>query len=151
MATKEELKQQLEGNERVKRLIHLDTRQEANERDYYEVYRYYWDDNGVLRSEAVIIHVLVDENGNEIAYWKDKIPTVLRPIPETTFRDELEQKIEQVKDQFNIENYFIEQVDNRRQVATVTVYVTGDQDNVIETRLLVWKDKDGNWYYKRIG
>jgi len=146
MPSKEELLNQLKS--KALRVFFLEKHYEMNKKDYYEFYRYYYtDENGVLRSEAVCIHVIVDEEGNENAYWKDRIPTVLKSRL-TSFSDELRSKIEEVKEAKGLDVITVENVDENNKVAILRVFKSVDQENVQEFRVAIWKDKQGNWHHK---
>ncbi len=146
MATKDELLKQLK--ERALRVFFLEKHYEINKKDYYEFYRYYYtDERGVLRSESVCIHVIVDEEGKENAYWKDKIPTILQSRT-MSFSDELQSKLEEVKETKGLDAVTVETLDENNRVAILKVYKSVDQDNVQEFRVVVWKDEKGNWHYK---
>jgi len=148
MATKDELLKQLK--EKALRVFFLEKHYEVNKKDYYEFYRYYYtDESGVLRSESVCIHVIVDEQGNENAYWKDRIPTVLLPRP-VSFSSELQSKLEEVKKAKGLDAVTVETLDENNKVAILKVYKSVDQDNVQEFRVAVWKDERGNWHHKVI-
>jgi len=148
MATKDELLKQL--NERALRVFFLEKHYEINKKDYYEFYRYYYtDERGVLRSESVCIHVIVDEEGKENAYWKDRVPVVLQTTP-SLFSNELRNKLAEIKKAKGLDAVTIESIDEGNKVAILRVYKSVDQDNVQEFRIVVWKDDEGNWHHKLI-
>ena len=146
MPSKEELLKQLES--KALRVFFLEKHYEVNKRDYYEFYRYYYtDERGVLRSEAVCIHVIVDEQGNENAYWKDRVPVVLQTTP-SLFSNELRNKLAEIKKAKGLDAVMIENIDENNKVAILKVYKSVDQENVQEFRVAVWKDEQGNWHHK---
>lgn len=148
MPTKDDLLKQLKA--KALRVFFLEKHYEVNKRDYYEFYRYYYtDENGVLRSESVCIHVIVDEQGNENAYWKDRIPTVLQTVGEK-FGTELRSKLSEIKQNKGLDAITVESIDENNKVATLRAYKSIDQDSIQEFRVVVWKDGKGNWHYKII-
>jgi len=148
MPSKEELLNQLKS--KALRVFFLEKHYEVNKKDYYEFYRYYYtDENGVLRSEAVCIHVIVDDQGRETAYWKDRVPVVLQ-TPPPLFSNELRNKLSEIKKAKGLDAVTIESVDEGNKVAVLRVYKSVDQNNVQEFRIVVWKDDEGNWHHKLI-
>jgi len=148
MPTKKELLDQLK--KKALRVLFLEKHYEVNKKDYYEFYRYYYtDERGVLRSEAVCIHVIVDEKGNEHAYWKDRIPTVLISRS-ATFLDELMNMLNKKKSEIGFLTFMVDQVDENSRTAIVRTFKSVDQEAVQEIRIVVWKDDEGAWHFKRI-
>ena len=148
MATFDELLERLKS--KAVRVFLLDKHYEVNKRDYYQFIRYYWlDANNVLRSEAVIIHVLVKEDGTEEAYWKDKIPTVLTQAPTETFRDKVEQYAEKNLSNFVGLNPIAVDETRRRGVFEIYIY-DKSSDSVVKKVVFIWEDKQGNINYKEI-
>ena len=148
MVTKDDLLKELES--KAVRVFPLEKHTEVNGRDYYQFYRYYWiDGNDVIRSEAVCIHVVVDENGNEHAYWKDRVPTILTR-PTSTFTDEIENLLTQKQQEIGYVAYDVEAVNDRRQIARVILYFENQDGTLNEKKYLVWKDSSGKLQYKRL-
>jgi len=150
LATKNDLLKELES--KAVRVFFLERHNEVNDRDYYQFYRYYWiDENNIIRSEAVCIHVIVDENGNEHAYWKDRVPTVLAASsPSPSFTDEVESLLAENQEKIGYTAYDVEMVNDRRRIAKVILYFENQDGTVSEKKYLVWKDVSGRMRYKRL-
>jgi len=148
MATFNDLLKRLES--KAVRVFLLERYNEVNGKDYYQFIRYYWvDRDGVLRSESAIIHVLVKEDGTEEAYWKDKVPTILRSTQIETFSDKIEQYAKN-----NISNFVGLNpiaVDDARKRGVFEVYIYDkSSDSVVKKVVFIWEDGQGNVNYKEI-
>lgn len=149
MATRDDLLKELENL--AERVIVLNRYTEPNSKDYYDVIRYYWYDQsmGVLRSESVIIHVIV-KDGKEYAYWKDKIPTVIAlQNKEPTFTEELKPKLDTIKLAKGIKAIVIETIDDENKTAILRAYVQSETGKYSEKKVVVWKDESG-WNYELV-
>ena len=148
MATFDELLEQLRS--KAVRVFLLDKHYEVNKRDYYQFIRYYWlDENNVLKSESVIIHVLVKEDNTEEAYWKGKIPSILMQTPSSTLQDKVEQYAKN-----NISNFVglnpvaVDEVKGR---GIFEVYIYDESsDSIVKKMIFVWKDQQGKINCKEI-
>ena len=149
MPSKQELLDELQA--KALRVFFLEKHHEVNNRDYYEFYRYYWaDSNNIIRSEAVCIHVIVDDSGNEHAYWKDRVPSILATRPESTFSSEVERILAENQEKIGYTAYDVEMVNDRRQLAKVILYFENQDGTVSERRYLIWKDASGSLRYKQL-
>ena len=148
MVTKDELLKELES--KAVRVFPLEKHTEVNGRDYYQFYRYYWiDESGVIHSEAVCIHVIVDESGNEQAYWKDRVPAILS-APSSTFASEIEALLDRNQQKIGYSTYEMDVVDENRKVARVTLYFENQDGTVSGKKYLVWKDDAGQIRYRQL-
>lgn len=148
MATFDELLEQLKS--KAVRVFLLDKHYEVNKRDYYQFIRYYWlDENNVLKSESVIIHVLVKEDNTEEAYWKGKIPSILIQTPSSTLQDKVEQYAKN-----NISNFVglnPVTVDEIKGRGVFEVYIYDESsDSIVKKMVFVWKDQQGKIKCKEI-
>ncbi|RLB80122.1 MAG: hypothetical protein DRH17_12540 [Deltaproteobacteria bacterium] len=148
MATFQELLKQLQ--KKAVRVFLLDKHYEVNKKDYYQAIRYYWvDENGILRSEAVIIHVLVKDDGTEEAYWKDRVPTILATstTSPTSFADEVEEYAKKNVSNFVGLNPIAVNDAKKRGLFEVFIY-NPSTDQVEKKTVYVWKNKEGQLMYK---
>ena len=148
MPSKQELLNELQA--KALRVFFLERHHEVNSKDYYEFYRYYWANGNIIRSEAVCIHVIVDEDGNEHAYWKDRVPSILAARPESTFSSEVERILAENQEKIGYTAYDVEMVNDRRQLAKVILYFENQDGTVSERRYLIWKDASGSLRYKQL-
>ena len=151
MATYQELLDQLKNNEKVVRVFELEVYKEVNQKDYYRFIRYYWlDQNGILRSESAIIHVIVDDKGNETAYWKDRTPTVLaQQQVQKMFADEVEEIAKAKLQNFVGLNPIAVNESKKQGIFELFLYDSAN-DRILKKTVFVWKDANGNLNYKDI-
>jgi len=149
MTTLNDLVAKLE--EKAVRVFELDKYTEVNGKDYYQFFRYYWQDGNVLRSDVCCIHVLVDEQGNENAYWKDRVPSVLMPTPTRTFRETVEKEISKIQeDKPEIEKAVIVECSEEKKYAVLRAFkYDSNTDKCREAKILVW-EKEGKLNYKML-
>jgi len=142
MVTRDELLKQLQ--DKALRVFPLEKYVEVNGKDYYQFFRYYWQDGNILRSDVCCIHVLVDEQGNEEAYWKDRVPSILMPTPTTTFRETVEKEISKIQtDRPEIEKAVIMECNEEKKYAILRVFIyDGNTDECREAKILVWEKED---------
>lgn len=118
-----------------------------NTKDYYQMFTAYYLDNGVVKSESFIIYVHTDEQGNQIAYFKDTIPYVLRR-KQMPFPVRIRKLIDEKRNEIGADIVAIEQVDDVGKCAIVRII--RETDTGAEERRLLVKEVEGKLTIKDV-
>jgi len=137
MVSEEELISQLE--KKALRVTKQTTHDIPGTTDTYTFYTVYWLEGKIIKSEAVCVYI---DGETKEAYWKDRIPTILAPLPITTFRDRVKSEIKTFLDTHpEVEVINIISVNEEEKNAILQAFCAIETESE-EKRILVYEKAD---------